>query len=37
VVNLWEKKFKELVEEEGEVCTMDGRRRSKSFDPNLKP
>ncbi len=28
--------LEELVEEEGEVCTMDGRRCSKPFGPNWK-
>jgi hypothetical protein len=28
--------FKELVEKEGEICTMDGRRHLKHFGPNWK-
>ncbi len=28
--------FEALVEEEGEACTMDGRRYSKPFGPNWK-
>jgi hypothetical protein len=29
--------FKELVEEKGETCSMDGRRCSKPLSPNWKP
>jgi hypothetical protein len=29
--------LKELVEEKGETCTMDGKRRSKPSSPNWKP